>query len=160
MLIKYLIDTDFVNYKKPSMLIGFPHCDFKCGKENCQNRHIPGDVEDVTVDIKDILKVYDDNKLTEAIVLAGMEPFDSPEDMCEFLLEFRNGRMDDIVIYTGYDKEEMSEEIFTFLDRLQNVIIKYGRYIPGDEPHYDETLGVNLASDNQYAERVNLFDIQ
>ena len=37
---------------------------------------------------------------------------------------------------------------------FKNIIIKYGRYIPDQEPHYDEVLGVNLASDNQYAERL------
>ena len=36
-----------------------------------------------------------------------------------------------------------------------NVIIKYGRYIPGHQPHYDPVLGVYLASDNQYAERIS-----
>ena len=35
-----------------------------------------------------------------------------------------------------------------------NIIIKFGRYIPNQKPHYDEVLGVNLASDNQYAERI------
>jgi hypothetical protein len=42
------------------------------------------------------------------------------------------------------------EEILPY----KNVIIKYGRYIPNQTPHYDEVLGVNLASDNQYAERL------
>ena len=33
MLIKGIIDEDFLNYKKPSMVIAFPHCSFKCEKE-------------------------------------------------------------------------------------------------------------------------------
>ena len=41
MLLKFLLDEDFVNYKKCSMFIGFPYCTFKCDKENnnriCQN---------------------------------------------------------------------------------------------------------------------------
>ena len=37
----------------------------------------------------------------------------------------------------------------------KNIIIKYGRYIPNQTPHRDEVLGVNLASDNQYAERIS-----
>jgi hypothetical protein len=36
----------------------------------------------------------------------------------------------------------------------KNIIIKYGRYIPNQTPHYDEVLGVYLASDNQYAVRI------
>jgi hypothetical protein len=42
----------------------------------------------------------------------------------------------------------------TFLKNFDNIIIKYGRFIPNQEQHYDETLGVNLASNNQYAERL------
>jgi len=30
MKLKFLIDEDFVNYKEPSMFIGFPNCTFKC----------------------------------------------------------------------------------------------------------------------------------
>ena len=41
MFIKGLIDEDFINYKKPSMYIAFPKCDFKCDYEAgcsvCQN---------------------------------------------------------------------------------------------------------------------------
>ena len=33
MIIKQLIDEDFVNYKVPSMFIAFPRCTFKCEKE-------------------------------------------------------------------------------------------------------------------------------
>lgn len=33
MLIKNLIEEDFVNYKKPSMVVLFPNCSFKCDKE-------------------------------------------------------------------------------------------------------------------------------
>ena len=43
----------------------------------------------------------------------------------------------------------------TVLKRFPNIIIKFGRYIPNQQPHYDEVLGVNLASDNQYAERIS-----
>ena len=41
MIIKGIISEDFVNYKKPSLVIEFPYCDFKCEKECgelvCQN---------------------------------------------------------------------------------------------------------------------------
>jgi len=37
----------------------------------------------------------------------------------------------------------------------KNIIIKYGRFIPDKEKHYDEVLGIYLASDNQYAERIS-----
>ena len=44
--------------------------------------------------------------------------------------------------------------LFHMLRKYPNIIIKYGRYIPDQEPHQDEVLGVRLASNNQYAERM------
>ena len=57
---------------------------------------------------------------------------------------------DPIIIYTGYNE---GEDYITenSLRHYNNIIIKYGRFIKGHDPHYDELLGVNLASDNQYA---------
>ena len=40
MRIKFLVDEDFVNYKKPSMFIGFPSCTWKCEKE-CGQKNVP-----------------------------------------------------------------------------------------------------------------------
>lgn len=62
---------------------------------------------------------------------------------------------DDIVIYTGYTEEEcMNNGWITNLQQYGNIIIKFGRFIPGEEPHYDEVLGVKLASNNQYAKKI------
>ena len=41
------------------------------------------------------------------------------------------------------------------LKDFENVIIKFGRYIPNDENKFDEILGVKLASKNQYAMRLD-----
>ena len=60
---------------------------------------------------------------------------------------------DFVVIYTGYTKEECdSNGWLKKLREYKNVIVKFGRYIPKQATHYDKTLGVYLASDNQYAE--------
>jgi hypothetical protein len=37
---------------------------------------------------------------------------------------------------------------------FDNIVIKFGRYRPGQQKHFDEVLGVELASDNQYAKRI------
>ena len=46
---------------------------------------------------------------------------------------------------------------FPYIDVMKEfltpLVIKYGRYVPDQQPHFDEVLGVNLASDNQYARR-------
>ena len=57
------------------------------------------------------------------------------------------------VIYTGYDKHELSE--LYMLKMLKNITVKFGRFKPNNNPHFDSVLGVNLISDNQYAEVIS-----
>lgn len=158
MIIKDIIDEDFVNYKKPSMTIAFPYCSFKCDKECgravCQNSPL---INEPNIDISydDICKRYLNNPITEAIVFQGLEPIDSISDVINLIMWFRikYNCLDDIIIYTGFNKDEI-DWVIDKLKWMDNIIIKYGRYIPDQKPHYDEVLGVNLASDNQYAERL------
>ena len=153
MKIKGLISEDFVNYKKPAMTIMFPYCTFKCGTEYCQNSPL-SKAKDIEIDITDIVIRYLNNPITESVVMQGLEPFDSWDDLIEFVKQLRESTDDDIVIYTGYNKEEIADKI-TLLSKYKNIVIKYGRYIPRQEKHYDEVLGVYLASSNQYAERIS-----
>lgn len=157
MNIKQLIDEDFTNYKKPSMFIGFPKCNFKCEKECglrvCQNG-ILATSPMMDVDLQSIVDRYIKNDITKAIVVGGLEPFDSFNDLLNLIIEVRNYVEDDIVVYTGYYKEEIIDMIET-LKCFKNIVVKFGRYIPNQQSHYDEVLGVNLASDNQYAEKIS-----
>ena len=154
MKIKGLISEDFVNYKKPAMTIMFPHCNgFKCGAEYCQNSPL-SKAEDIEIDISNIVIRYLNNPITESVVMQGLEPFDSWDDLIEFVKQLRESTDDDIVIYTGYYKEEIADKI-ALLSKYKNMVIKYGRYIPGQEKHYDKVLGVYLASSNQYAEKIS-----
>lgn len=156
MEIKGIIHEDFVNYKVCSMTIAMPYCTFKCDKECgsnvCQNSKL---AKDPTLDIPaaKIIEQYLHNPLSHAIVFQGLEPFDSYNDIYYFIyaLRFIFKNNDPVVIYTGYNKDEILSKIDDLL-KFSNIIIKFGRYIPNHEPHYDEILGVNLASDNQYAE--------
>lgn len=157
MELKGLIDEDFVNYKKPSMFLLFSRCSFKCdkecGREVCQNSRLANE-ENINIGVKTIVDRYNNNSLTSAIVCGGLEPFDSWDDLFSFIDDFRLESDDDIVIYTGYIEEEIQDKI-NILKDYDNIIIKFGRYIPNQSPHYDEVLGVKLASDNQYARRIN-----
>lgn len=156
MIIKQLLDEDFVNYKKPAMFIAFPTCTFKCEKECglqvCQNSTL---VNSIGIDIEPskIIYRYIDNAITSAIVMGGLEPFDSWDDLLMLVTAFRTLTMDDIVIYTGYYKEEILDKV-NILSKFKNIVIKFGRYIPNQKEHYDKILGISLASDNQYAERI------
>ncbi len=157
MKLKGLQDEDFVNYKKPAMFIGFPSCTWKCekecGKRVCQNGALATSPIK-NIDINKIVNRYINNPITSAIVCGGLEPFDTWEDLYKLIFYFRQKTEDDIIIYTGYYKEE-KEKYINCLKQFSNIIIKYGRYIPGHEKHYDEILGIYLASNNQYAERIS-----
>lgn len=158
MKLKGIIEEDFVQYKKPSMFLIFPKCSFKCDKECgrpiCQNGALANS-EEIEIDIKqDIIWKYMDNPITEAIVCGGLEPFDSWEDLKCLIMNLRYYTPDDIVIYTGYREYEVSREKIEWLELYGNIIIKFGRFIPDQPSRYDEILGVNLASNNQYAKRL------
>lgn len=159
MLIKGLVDEDFVNYKKPSMFIIFPYCTFKCEKEAkvhcCQNSDLARSPM-IEMSIEVIVQRYLYNPISKAIVCGGMEPLDSFEDLSRLLYNFRDKTSDDFVIYTGYTKEECAENGWLdVLSNIPNVIVKFGRYIPNQSSVYDDVLGTNLASDNQFAERIS-----
>lgn len=153
MKIKGLISEDLVNYKKPSMTIIFPYCTFKCGEGYCQNSEL-AKAPIIEMNVNNLVDRYINNPITEAIVMQGLEPFDSWNDLKSFVHELREYCNDDIVIYTGYDKNEIIEKI-NELSKYTNIIVKFGRYIPNQEKHFDNLLGVYLASNNQYAERIN-----
>ena len=155
MIIKKIIDEDFSNYKKPSMLIAMPRCTMKCGEELCQNSPWLKQ-PDIKINNRELVGRYLNNNLTHAIVFGGLDPIDTFDDLWWFISILRASYRcnDDIVIYTGYNKDEILDKVEMF-KQFPNIIIKFGRYIPGQQPHYDEVLGVKLASDNQYAEKIS-----
>lgn len=153
--IRGLIDEDFINYKKPAMFISTCFCDWKCCTEInipieiCQNCNIAKEpIIDVPVD--KIFHRYINNPITKSIVIGGLEPMMQQDEIYELLEYFFDNKcFDDIVIYTGYRQNEIKEFIDRIKSKFKNIYIKFGRYIPNQNPHYDETLGVELASDNQ-----------
>lgn len=154
MLVKGIIAEDFINYKKPSMVIECPTCNFKCGKNLCQNSSLT-DTPNYDLMNQNIVNFYLKNDITCAIIFAGLEPFDSFNQMCLLIQQLREYTNDDIVIYTGYEPSEISEKISWLKEYYKNIIVKFGRYIPNQTSHYDPVLGVQLASDNQYAEKIS-----
>ena len=156
MKLKGIIDYDCTNYKEPCLTLEFPYCDFKCDKLNgcsiCQNSALAQE-PDIEVSGAQIWKLYEENPLTKAFCFQGLEPFDSYMDLLDLIYYIRIVRDcdDPIIIYTGYDKDE-DIIVQHSLQYYPNIIVKWGRFIIGHEPHYDEVLGVKLASNNQYAE--------
>lgn len=156
--IRGLVDEDFVNYKKPAMFIAFPYCTFKCdvecGYSVCQNSSLVENTNIINIDEQIIIDRYIKNPITHSIVISGLEPFDSFNELVILIRSFREKTSDDIVIYSGYNKEEITSYIEE-LKQFKNIIIKFGRFIPNQEKHYDEVLQVTLASPNQYGEKIS-----
>lgn len=156
--VKGIIWEDMVNYKKISTTLMFPKCSFKCDKENgvqlCQNWGLAA-APSQTVHINGFMRKYKSNPITEAIVIQGLEPFDSLVDLYTVAAALQDFNItDDLVVYTGYTREEVGCKLKPLFQIPGHLIIKWGRYRPNQEPHYDPVLGVKLASDNQYGELI------
>lgn len=161
MVIRTIVDEDFVQYKEPCMYIASAFCNGKC----CKEANLPLSVclndawrETATIDMTDeaIIERYLSNNITSAICFAGLEPFEQYEQIFNLIFKFRTEYHcnDTVIIYTGYYAEEIKEQIEA-LKRFKNIIVKFGRFIPDNPGRYDDVLGVYLASDNQYAERIS-----
>lgn len=156
MRVTTIVQEDMVNYKKPSMFIGTISCCGKCCLEagiplsECQNYDWKGS-KTIEVSGKDICHRYIDNPITEAIVIGGLEPFEQFNELYSliFTLRITYNCNDDVVIYTGYNPDEI-KGMLKDLSAFENIIIKFGRYVPNASSRYDDILGVTLASDNQY----------
>lgn len=161
MIIKTIVDEDFINYKQPSMYIGTAYCNGKCCREAgiqmsvCQNDEWRKTAAVAMAD-DDIIKRYLSNNITRAICFAGLEPFEQFLEVFNLISALRDNYHcnDTVVIYTGYNKDEIAHEVEA-LTRFPNIIIKFGRFVPNQSKHFDEVLGVHLASDNQYAEQIS-----
>ena len=153
MVLRGLVDYDICNYKVPSIFIIFPYCTFKCDKECgmkvCQNSELANEPL-IEIEPRDIIVRYLNNPLTHALVCGGLEPFDSREDLCHLISSFRKVSQDTVVIYTGYNEYEIEQDIKE-LKKFNNIIIKFGRFVPNDRPHYDSNIGKVLSSRNQYS---------
>ena len=159
MIVKEIRDEDFTSYKKPSMVIGFPSCTFKCEREcgckgMCHNSSL-ATAPDIEISIENIVNRYLQNPITKAIIFGGLEPMDSWSNMVNLIDEFRKYTEDDIVVYTGYKMDEICKKTYWLGNKYKNIIFKLGRFIPNQQSRYDEILGINLASNNQYAVRIS-----
>ena len=159
MRIKGIQEENFQDYKKTSMFICTSFCDGKCYRELgldssiCQNESIQCQPI-MNISDEDIVNRYVNNPITSAIVIGGLEPFEQFKELYDLIEKFREQTDDDIVIYTGYNENEVQHSTY-MLSKFKNIIIKFGRYVPNDTPRYDEVLGITLASKNQYAVKIS-----
>lgn len=159
MIVKDIQDETLQDYKVVSMLISACSCDWKCcseaGMDICQNSEL-AQRKDAAIPNKVICRRYLHNPISKAIIFGGLEPMLQLDDVLEILsiLRHENNCLDDVVIYTGYNEAEVADKLKA-LRKYKNIIVKFGRYRPNDTERYDEILGINLASSNQYAKKIS-----
>lgn len=158
--LKGIVMEDFANYKVPSLFLITTTCNWKCCMEGgfdvkvCQNSEL-ATAEIKEYNIESIYNAYINNPITKAVVIGGLEPFMQFDEIKSLIDYFRwHECFDDIIIYTGYYPDELTEQLMC-LQKYDNIVVKFGRFIPNHTPHFDKVLGIELASDNQFAEKIS-----
>lgn len=152
------VKTDnMTDYKKTSLLLVFPYCSGKC--EGCQNYILQQQkgANKKEYKIDDIVQLYNNMSTHKAIVCAGLEPFDSFEELENLMkvLFVNNNKAVDFVVYTGFYLSEIDNLVRKLLKYVKNenktLIIKTGRYVPNvkNSSWYSDVLGVDIATNNQ-----------
>lgn len=160
-MVKDIMFENVQDYKKTSMMIAMCKCDFKCLKEKgldisiCQNSEIINQ-EDTIMGMDDLIQKYLLNEITESIVFGGLEPILQFDEVIRFIqiLRMDYNCEDDVVIYTGYRPDEIINHL-QLLRQFKNIIVKFGRFEPDSEKKFDEILGIELNSSNQWAEKIS-----
>ena len=158
--VKSIVDENFQDYKKSSMFIALPKCDFKCFRElgldpsGCQNFETLK-LKNFKISIESVFERYIGNPITKSIVLGGLEPFCSFDEIFSLISYFRNKQcFDDFVIYSGYYPDEIQDKI-EFLKQFKNIIVKFGRFVPNSNSKFDNLMGISLASENQFSMKIS-----
>lgn len=156
-----IIPQDFVNTSSCTFTIESGiSCTFKCNKEShcniCQNFAL-NKQEPIETTVNRLIDLYISQDLSHSITFQGLEPLDNLKQLLWFIYYFRQIREDPIYIWTGYEKDECEDLIYLIKEKMhwENIIIKFGRFKPNEPHHIDPILGVELASTNQYAEKIS-----
>lgn len=155
-----ILDADFVNNKLPTfnILIGIS-CTFKCCQEFstaiCQNSDLAFK-SPISLTIEEIINKFLSQDIAKSITFQGLEPLDNMKQLLSLIYFLRKQTDVPVFIWTGYNERECAPLIWLIQHKgWKNIYIKFGRFVPNCEQHYDEILGVKLASNNQYAKQIS-----
>lgn len=155
-----IIDADIVNYHEATFnILAGISCTFKCCLDNptvCQNSDLCKNTP-IRFSIQKLIERFNNQHIAQSVTLQGLECLDNLKQVLWFIYYFRQTNQEPIIIWTGYTKEECEDLIYLITEVMHwnNIIIKFGRFIMNRPSRYDEVLGVTLASDNQYAEKIS-----
>lgn len=163
--VRDIVDKHYGDYYKPSMFIVFGNCDWQCTNEGGFECKLCQDIsltlqQEINIRAEILCERYVEDTTTNAILIGGLEPMTNFSDLYSFIHTLRVDFdcHDDVVIYTGYYPHEIEKQLEK-LSEFDNIIFKFGRYIPYGEPKFDEVLKVELSSDNQFGCRVEDLEV-
>lgn len=149
-MIKLLdVRETITDYRKSTLYL----CGYICtlGCKDCFHNELKKN-HPTTLSIEKLFTDYISTTSCDAILFSGLNWLEQIEELFVLIHYIRSNHINkDIVIYTGYDKHEISDKI-AMLSKFDNIIIKYGRFDATLPPRYDDVLGITLASSNQWAE--------
>ena len=122
----------------------------------CQNWPIRNQ-KIIDLGIDRVIAMYDNGSpLSHSITFQGLEPLDNLKQLLWFIYAFRKHHSDRLCIWTGYTEEECEDLVYMLRDKMgyENIIIKFGRFIPNCESRWDPVLKLNLASPNQHGVKI------
>lgn len=125
-------------------LIIAENCSNNC--QGCFNQHLKNsEVFEHTAE--QIIEIVKDNLFNDGIILAGLEWSEQPEDVIELVKCAKKNHLE-VMIYTGLSERGFTDRLWD--STLSGCYVKFGMYDPSclSDDYY--SLGVKLASTNQY----------
>jgi organic radical activating enzyme len=125
-------------------LIIADRCSRNC--KNCFNESLKSKTS-IENTAYEIIKEVKSNPFNNGIILSGLEWTEQKDDLIELVSLAKRSRLQ-VMIHTGLTEESF----FRILDRniFENCYIKFGEYEEHLSSNIHESMGVRLASSNQY----------
>ena len=109
----------------------FQGCSIRC--KGCMSKYTWDFDEKYKTNVEDVLKeIFSFN--VKKITISGGEPFDQSEALEYILKKLKENNFDDILVYTGYEYDELTKKYKNILDYIDVLIA--GRFIEGLESNY------------------------
>ena len=97
---------------------------------------------------QDIIQKVLDYKFSSGIILAGFEWSETPEEMLELIRLARLNNLE-VIVYTHHTEQSL-RCLIPELYQYKGVYVKYGEYVESLRVDTYSSMGVKLASTNQY----------
>ena len=120
-------------------------CSKSC--KGCFNQALRDDKYNLEATAAEIVHQVKSNGLNEGIILSGLEWSEKPEDLKEVVIESLKQDLK-VMVYTYHEEHDFFKQVPSL--KNQPIYIKFGKYDVNQLHGNHESMGVKLASSNQY----------